>query len=101
MTMRRPVEQHKNIFTLRVLDVVSRIPRGEVLSYREVATRAGSPFATRAVGNILSKNFNPNIPCHRVIRSDGSSGGYNRGEKRKQFLLKNEGVSIVARKNHE
>lgn len=77
-------------FASRVYEVVKRIPKGEMLSYRQVARRAGAPLAYRAVGNILSKNFNPAIPCHRVIKSDGSLGGYNRGTKNKKMLLKKE-----------
>jgi len=83
-----------NSFRKRVLEVVRKIPRGEVLTYKEVARRAGSPRAFRAVGNILAKNFDPKIPCHRVIRSDGAAGGYNRGVKRKELLLKKEGVKL-------
>ena len=67
--------------------VVKKIPKGSVLTYKEVAKRAGKPMAYRAVGNILNKNYNSNIPCHRVVRSDGSLGGYNRGAKRKKEIL--------------
>lgn len=78
-------------FTQKVLDVVGKIPKGKVLTYKEVAKRAGSPKASRAVGTILSKNYNPQIPCHRVIRSDGKVGDYNRGgPKAKLRLLKKE-----------
>ena len=63
-------------FKSRVIEIVSQIPKGETLSYKDVAVLVGSPHAYRAVGNILNKNHNPNIPCHRVIRSDGSFGGY-------------------------
>ncbi|MEY2641114.1 MAG: hypothetical protein RL150_507, partial [Candidatus Parcubacteria bacterium] len=52
--------------------------------------RAGNPRAARAVGNILNKNYNPEIPCHRVIRSDGTTGGYNRGAGKKAALLASE-----------
>ena len=82
-------------FRTKVLDVVSQIKVGETLSYGEVARRAGSPKAARAVGNILNKNFNPQIPCHRVIRADGQVGGYNRGVKAKIRRLKQEGVKLV------
>lgn len=82
----------KKSFKEKVLEVVKKIPKGKVLSYKEVARRAGSPKAWRAVGNVLNKNKNPEIPCHRVIRSDGSIGGYNRGIKRKKELLKHEGA---------
>lgn len=77
-------------FRHRVLSVVRRIPRGKVMTYREVAHRAGFPRAYRAVGNILTKNFDPHIPCHRVIRSDGTTGGYNRGAQCKKALLQKE-----------
>jgi len=74
-------------FTKHVHAVVRRIPRGKTLTYKQVATRAGRPRACRAVGNILSKNVDPAIPCHRVVKSNGELGGYNRGKKRKQQLL--------------
>lgn len=76
----------------RVLAFVKKIPRGSVLTYKEVAKLCGSPKAFRAVGNILNKNHDPKIPCHRVIRSDGKTGGYNRGAKQKRRLLRQEGV---------
>lgn len=79
-------------FKEKVLKVVSKIPKGKVLTYKEVARRAGWPRAYRAVGNILNKNFNPRIPCHSVIRSDGKAGGYNRGAKKKKELLRIEGA---------
>ena len=77
-------------FAEKVLKVVSKIPKGSTLSYSEVARRAGSPKASRAVGNIIKKNYDSNIPCHRVIRSDGKIGGYNRGADKKRELLKQE-----------
>ncbi len=55
--------------------MVKKIPKGRVLTYKEVAKLAGSPLAYRAVGNILNKNYDPNIPCHRVIKSSGALGG--------------------------
>ncbi|MEX0933112.1 MAG: MGMT family protein [Candidatus Paceibacterota bacterium] len=68
------------------------IPSGSVLTYKEVAEKAGTPRAARAVGTIMSKNTNPTIPCHRVIRSDGRLGGYNRGgEGAKRVRLIEEG----------
>ncbi len=78
-------------FTEKVYDVVKKIPKGKVLAYKEVAEKAGNEKASRAVGNILHKNFDPSIPCHRVIRSDGIIGGYNRGGRRKIDILKEEG----------
>lgn len=75
-------------FTARVYRVVRGIKAGDTLTYQEVAARAGRPRAFRAVGNILNKNYNPDIPCHRVIRSDGTPGGYNRGgAARKEAIL--------------
>lgn len=62
------------------------------MTYAEVARRTGSPRAFRAVGNILNKNYDPKIPCHRVIRSDGSLGGYNRGALTKKRILRREGA---------
>jgi len=78
-------------FTQKVLDVVCRIPRGSVLSYKQVAQKAGSPNACRAVGTILKKNFNSKIPCHRVIKSSGELGKYNRGVNKKRKILQKEG----------
>lgn len=78
----------------KVFGIVREIPKGEFLTYKQVAKLAGSPRAYRAVGNILNKNYDKNIPCHRVIRSDGKIGGYNRGLCKKETLLKKEGVII-------
>lgn len=77
-------------FKDKVLKIVSEIPKGETLSYKEVARQAGSTRAFRAVGNILNKNYNSNIPCHRVIRSDGKPGEYNRGKTEKIRILNSE-----------
>lgn len=60
------------------------------MNYKQVAEKAGNPKACRAVGNVLNKNYDPKIPCHRVIRSDGSTGGYNRGWKKKKEILERE-----------
>lgn len=82
-------------FKQKVYEVVSKIPKGKVLSYKEVARLAGSPRAFRAVGNIMNKNPDPKrVPCHRVVRSDGRAGGYARGAKAKTAILKKEGVKI-------
>ena len=78
-------------FKQKVFKIVKKIPRGKVLTYKEVAEKAGKPRAWRAVGNILAKNKKPTIPCHRVIRSDGEIGGYNKGRRKKRELLKKEG----------
>lgn len=77
-------------FKERVFKVVKGIPRGKTLSYKEVAEKAGYPRAWRAVGNVLKRNRDSEIPCHRVIRSNGSLGGYNRGKEKKAALLRKE-----------
>ena len=79
-------------FKEKVFRVARSIPKGKTLSYKEVAVKAGSPRAYRAVGSILSKNYDPKVPCHRVIRSDGKIGNYNRGKRMKIRLLKREGA---------
>lgn len=79
-------------FRSRVLAVVAKIPKGSTMSYKEVAVAAGNAKASRAVGAIMKTNFNPDIPCHRVIRSDGKVGGYNRGVQKKIERLKEEGA---------
>lgn len=69
------------------------IPRGETETYGWIAKKAGRPGSARAVGRALAQNpFAPHVPCHRVIRSDGSLGGYSGtgGMKRKKALLKKE-----------
>ena len=95
---RRNLKRQKNStllsFAQKVYEVVKKIPKGEVLTYQEVAKKAGNAKAYRAVGNILNKNYDPKIPCHRVIRSDGKLGGYNRGSNKKREILKREGVNL-------
>jgi len=81
-----------SIFTERVRKIVKQIPKGETRTYKQVAALAGSPNASRAVGNIMKGNFDESIPCHRVVRSDGGLGGYNRGESEKIRKLKEEGA---------
>lgn len=77
-------------FKERVLEVVKEIPLDKTMSYKEVAKKSGSPLAWRAVGSILNKNYDPKIPCHRVIYANGKIGGYNRGISKKNYLLKKE-----------
>jgi len=80
-------------FTRRVYAVVAKIPKGSVLTYGEVARRAGYPGAARAVGNALNRNPDTKkVPCHRVVRSDGVPGGYARGAAKKLAILKREGA---------
>lgn len=80
-------------FMKKVFAVVAKIPKGQVMTYAGVAKKAGVPGASRAVGTALSKNYDPKIPCHRVIRSDGKIGQYNRGgPSAKRAILKKEGA---------
>ncbi len=80
-------------FAEKVREVVRKIPRGGTMTYAGVARKAGAPGASRAVGTVMAKNFDPQIPCHRVIRSDGKIGSYNRGgPAKKRALLKAEGA---------
>ncbi|MGB0574501.1 MAG: MGMT family protein [Hyphomicrobiales bacterium] len=65
-------------FQLQVFEEIKKIPKGQVITYKELAKRIGRPNAYRAVANACGKNSDPkNIPCHRVIRSDGRLGGYS------------------------
>jgi methylated-DNA-[protein]-cysteine S-methyltransferase len=79
-------------FKEKVLDIVGKIPSGKVMTYKQVAEKAGSPGAARAVGSIMKANYDPKIPCHRVIRSDGVAGEYNRGRDEKIKKLRAEGA---------
>ena len=81
-------------FQEKVFQVVKKIPVGEFLTYKMVAKLAGRPKAWRAVGNILNKNKDSKIPCHRVIRLDGGVGGYRGGLGKKIILLQKEGLTI-------
>lgn len=84
-----------SLFQKSVLKIVTEIPKGKVLTYSQVASLAGNSNASRAVGSIMAKNQDKKIPCHRVVKSDGSVGMYNglRG-KSKEVILKKEGVKF-------
>lgn len=88
-------------FGYKVRGIVKNIPPGKVMTYKEVAKAAGRPRAYRAVGNILNKNYDSKIPCHRVVKSDSGVGGYNRGVEEKLNLLKKEGVILNLIKNND
>ena len=79
-----------SVMRSKVLAIVAKIPRGKTLTYKQVAEKTGNSKAYRAVGNILNKNYDPKIPCHRVVRSDGKIGGYNRGTEMKKKILEAE-----------
>ena len=84
-------------FQLKVWTYLKKIPRGSVKTYSQVAKGIRKPLAVRAVANAIGKNpYSPKIPCHRVIRSDGSLGGYSGkgGVKIKKLLLKKEGITL-------
>ncbi|MBI4729383.1 MAG: methylated-DNA--[protein]-cysteine S-methyltransferase [Acidobacteria bacterium] len=84
------------VFSRRVLQATCRIPRGETRTYGEIARAAGRPAAARAAGGALARNPVPLIvPCHRVVRADGSLGGYGgpRGTETKRRLLESEGAT--------
>lgn len=83
------------VFQDEVRQIVREIPAGKVLSYREVAIAAGRPRAYRAVATVMANNYDPTVPCHRVVRSNGQLGDYNRGgTKRKRALLQKEGAIL-------
>jgi methylated-DNA-[protein]-cysteine S-methyltransferase len=88
------MQSNNNTFTELVRNVVREIPRGRTMSYKTVAEKAGNPKASRAVARIMSANYDPEIPCHRVICSNGALGGYNRGGiLAKKKLLESEKLS--------
>ena len=93
--MRYTVLMQKMSFTDKVKKIVAAIPKGKTMTYKQVAAKAGSPNASRAVGSIMKANYDPKIPCHRVIRSDGKIGDYNRGGRQEKIrMLRAEGVSL-------
>ena len=82
-------------FQILVWEALKTIPRGETRTYLEIAQQIGRPKAVRAVANAIGKNpYAPEIPCHRVVRTDGSLGGYSGpgGIETKIRLLREEGV---------
>ena len=82
-------------FTRAVLDATADVPFGRLSTYRQVAEQIGQPKATRAVGNALGRNPIPIVvPCHRIVRSDSSLGGYTGGIQIKEHLLSLEGVLL-------
>ena len=84
-------------FQIKVWKYLKRIPKGKVKTYKQVAIAINSPKAARAVANACAKNpYAPKVPCHRVIRSDGTFGGFSSpgGTKTKKKLLKKEGFML-------
>lgn len=94
---------HGTQFQKSVWRELVKIPRGSVITYAELARRIGRPNAVRAVANAVGKNpCAPDVPCHRVIRSDGTLGGYSGmgGIETKKKILRAEGVTLVQKNNH-
>ena len=88
-----PVDVRGTVFQERVWQELRRIPAGETRSYAQIAAAAGNPNAVRAAGSANGANHVPVlIPCHCVVRSDGSLGGYAYGLEIKQKLLEREGT---------
>lgn len=85
----------KKYFQDLVFAKTKLIPRGKVTTYKLLAEAIGYPKAARVVGNALNKNCDPKVPCHRVVRSDGDIGGYNKGAAFKKDFLQKEGVELV------
>tara|TARA_Y100000748_G_scaffold272674_1_gene246730 strand:- start:243 stop:518 length:276 start_codon:yes stop_codon:yes gene_type:complete len=84
-------------FQIKVWNYLKTIPKGQLRTYAEVAKAINKPKSVRAVANAIGKNpYAPKIPCHRVVRSDGSLGGYSGkgGINTKRKLLKSEGILL-------
>jgi len=84
-------------FQIKVWNYLKKIPKGKLRTYSQVAKAINKPLAVRAVANAIGKNpFPPMIPCHRVVRSDGSLGGYSGkgGVTTKKVLLKKEKIHL-------
>ena len=84
----------RGAFAASVFRCLAAVPRGKVTTYAAIAEAVGRPGAAQAVGNALHANPEPiAVPCHRVVRSDGSLGGYALGRRKKAALLAAEGVA--------
>jgi len=89
-----PLDMRGTAFQRRVWQALRKIPAGKTVSYAELARRIGSPKSVRAVGQACGANtLAVAIPCHRVVRTDGSLSGYRWGAERKQALLEREACS--------
>ncbi|MFH1306953.1 MAG: MGMT family protein [Candidatus Micrarchaeota archaeon] len=82
-------------FAKKVWKACSLIPKGKISTYSSIARAIGKPNASRAIGNALNKSPGmPKCPCHRVVKSNGSIGGFAKGKRKKIELLKKEGIKI-------
>lgn len=81
-------------FKEKVIEIVKKIPKGKTLSYKDVAKKVGNEKAVRVVGNIMAANSDKNVPCHRVIKSDGKIGKYNglQGISKELILRKEKAI---------
>lgn len=83
------------LFQVKVWQTLTQIPKGKVTTYRGLAQLIKRPGSARAVGNALNANpYAPQVPCHRVVKSNGEIGGYAGGTAKKIKLLKKEGIEI-------
>lgn len=81
------------MFNERCYLALKKVPKGKITTYKEIANILGTK-AYRAVGNAMNKNPHNNVPCHRVVKSNGEVGGFARGTKQKIKILKKEGIEI-------
>lgn len=87
--------KNKNSFNEKCYSIILKVPKGKVTTYKEIAKKLNSK-AYRAVGNAMNKNpYAPKVPCHRVVNSNGSIGGFASGVKKKIEMLRKEGVEIT------
>lgn len=83
-----------SMFSDECYRLLRRVPKGRITTYKELAQAMGTK-AYRAVGNAMNRNpYAPSVPCHRVVASDGSIGGFARGTSEKIRMLKKEGISV-------
>ncbi len=88
----------KSSFNERCYQILLKVPKGKITTYKEIAHILHSK-AYRAVGNAMNKNpYAPQVPCHRVINSDGTIGGFANGQSKKAKMLRQEGIEIVNEK---
>ena len=91
-----PLSMSGTLFQKSAWEAMLTIPYGQTISYAEEARRAGHPAALRAIGNANGRNpLAIIVPCHRVIASNGTIGGYSSGLDRKRFLLRLEGIASI------
>jgi len=92
--MKKPKEL-LSAFEKSVYEATAKIPCGRVTTYAEIARKIKKPGSARAVGNALNKNpFAPKVPCHRVVKTDGTVGGFASGSEKKKVILKKEGIQF-------